>query len=204
MAGPRRSRSHIRIKDNRKNLDELREKVKTARRKHVVTGLTHAAGGEVITYGISNEFGARIKGRQGTITTYRRVNGDGNLARNGRFVKRSKSNFSQVHSVTYKGHNIPARPFMRTYYDNNLDKIGKFAEQRFRDFLFKPGVSLDSVFSAIGLYVQNGIKNQIRTSKAWAVPNAPSTIKQKGSDKPLVDHGIMINNVTFDIRSGRL
>jgi hypothetical protein len=34
------------------------------------------------------------------------------------------------------------------------------------------------------------------------LPNAPSTIKRKGSDTPLIDKGFLINSVTFVARPG--
>lgn len=191
------------IKDDRRGLDELRRDLKRlAGRKYVVVGLTHAAGGEVLTYANSNEFGAVIKPHTRTITMIR-------SRRTHKLVKHQKALTSKAswayyandYEAKYKGHAIPARPFMRTYYDTNLKKIGDFAANQFLRLLTTSGVTPDQTFSAIGLYVQNGIKNQIRTAKNWAVPNAPSTIRKKGSDKPLIDHGIMINNVTFDIRT---
>ena len=194
----------VTVIDKRHGLDDLKRQLKDARRTNVVIGITHAAGGEVLTYANSNEFGATIKGRSGTVTMIR-------SPRTHKLVKHQKAMTSKAswayyandYAVQYKGHKIPSRPFMRTYYDENLKKIGDFAANQFLRYFTTNQGSIDQVFSAIGLFVQNGIKNQIRTAKQWAVPNAPSTIRAKGSDKPLIDHGIMINNVTFDIRRGR-
>jgi len=52
----------------------------------------------------------------------------------------------------------------------------------------------------VGLYAQSKVKNYFLRN-GWA-PNAPSTIKKKGSDKPLIDSSAMRNSITFVIRGG--
>lgn len=183
------------IRDDRRGFDDLRRELRQlAGRQHVVIGITHEAGGEVLEYANANEFGTR------------------------------------------DGH-IPSRPFMRTYYDTNLKKIGDFAANQFLKMITQRGISVTATFESIGLYVQNGVKGQIRNSPKWAKPNAPYTVYKKlmknraavgryvgmklhdrgehhyvskilaqsgpSGTKPLIDHGIMINSVTFDIRRGR-
>lgn len=192
----------ITIKDARNKFDKLRKQLKDMNgRTNVVVGITSAAGGEVMTYANANEFGAHIKPRSFSVTTYKQVNKSGTgYNKKGRFVKASKANFAETHQASHNGYNIPARPFMRTYYDENMEKIARFAESRFLRVLADNDLTIDGAFNAIGLFVQNGIKKQIRTASQWATPNARSTIRKKGSSKPLIDHGIMINSVTFDIR----
>lgn len=92
---------------------------------------------------------------------------------------------------------IPARPFMRTAFDENVDKIF----QRFykgRRGIVDGLINQDQAMNDIGLYMQTLIKKSI-TNGDWA-SNAPYTVKQKGSSKPLIDTGIMLNSVTFAIR----
>lgn len=195
--------SRVTIRDNRRGLDQLKRELKAARRRYVVIGITNQAGGEVLTYANANEFGARIKQHTtGTITQYRNIKTN-KLTSKKKAMARPDKHYAKDYTVQFKGHTIPSRPFMRSYYDENLKKIGDFAERQFLMLLTTDSGSVDQVFNAIGLFVQNGVKNRIRTSKSWAVPNSPFTIAKKGSDKPLVDHGIMINSVTFDLRSGR-
>ena len=93
---------------------------------------------------------------------------------------------------------IPERPFMRLYFDNNLEKIGRFSENALTQAMFGR-VTVNQAFTAIGLFTQKGLRAQIRRSQDY-VPNAPSTIKIKGSDKPLIDHAILLNNINFEIR----
>lgn len=93
---------------------------------------------------------------------------------------------------------IPSRPFMRMYFDHNLDRIHRFSDNAITQALFGK-VTARQAFTAIGLFTQTGIKSQIRKSGDF-VPNAPSTVKAKGSDRPLIDHAILLNNISFELR----
>ena len=92
--------------------------------------------------------------------------------------------------------NIPQRSFMRTSFDENEQRINRFAENQF-------GLVLDGkqnvlkAFSLIGQLVQGIIQVKIREIRY--PPNAASTIKRKGSDKPLIDFGQMIQSVRYAI-----
>jgi len=93
---------------------------------------------------------------------------------------------------------IPSRPFMRMYFDNNLAKIERFSENAITQAMLGR-VSTRAAFTAIGLYTQTGIKRQIRKSEDFT-PNAPSTIEAKGSERPLIDHAILLSNISFELR----
>lgn len=175
--------SRVTIKDDRRGLDQIKAELKKASGRYIVAGITHAAGGEVLSYANHNEFGANGKPHS--------------------FVGHPKGGPMVPHWYHVSG-KIPSRPFMRSYYDENLKKIGDFAANQFLKVVRADGMGdMDKMYNSIGLYIQNGIKNRIRTADRWAVPNAPLTILLKGSSKPLIDHGILINSVTFDIRTGR-
>lgn len=94
---------------------------------------------------------------------------------------------------------IPSRPFMRLYFDKNLEKIGRFSENAIMQVMLGRA-NIRQSYTAIGLYVQDGIREQIKRSGDYA-PNAPMTIRLKGSDKPLIDHAILLANITFQIRN---
>lgn len=93
---------------------------------------------------------------------------------------------------------IPSRPFMRLYFDTNLDKIHRFSENAITKAMLGK-VTSRMAFTAIGLYTQTGIKRQIRKSEDFT-PNSEATIKAKGSDRPLIDHAILLNNISFELR----
>lgn len=48
-----------------------------------------------------------------------------------------------------------------------------------------------------------GIKGQWQASirDLWSPPLAPATVKRKGFDKPLIEHGIMLNSVAVEVKT---
>lgn len=89
---------------------------------------------------------------------------------------------------------IPARPFMDTL-DLQQDQLFEFSGQALEVL----GSSRE-VAEAIGSKAKSMIQDAIRNGD-WA-PNAPSTVKKKGSDKPLIDTGTMRQNVQYVIKEG--
>ena len=89
---------------------------------------------------------------------------------------------------------IPARSFMRSTYDENIDKLmslyEKFLSQDLKARSNKALIKLGAAFTTM-------VKKKIKSAASWAVPNAPSTIKKKGSNKPLFDKGNLLNKIDF-------
>lgn len=90
---------------------------------------------------------------------------------------------------------IPARPFMDTL-DLQQDQLFEFSGQALEAL----GSSRE-VAEAIGSKAKSMIQDAIRNGD-WA-PNAPSTIRKKGSDKPLIDTGTMRQGVQYVIKEGQ-
>lgn len=81
---------------------------------------------------------------------------------------------------------IPQRSFMRSTFDENENNWAK----EFGN-LVKNG-STTSI-NKVGIIAAKGIVNKIYTGNF--VPNAPSTIAQKGSSKPLIDTSQMVVSI---------
>ena len=77
---------------------------------------------------------------------------------------------------------IPARPFLRNAQNKAIARGEKIVQVRMEE-----NADVEQICKDIGLMLQDEIKNQI--SHGTFVPNAPSTIKRKGSSRPLVDTG---------------
>ena len=60
------------------------------------------------------------------------------------------------------------------------------------------GASLDVALGSLGDFAQKLQQAHVRASKSWATPNAKSTVDQKGSDVPLVDHSTMVNAIRWE------
>lgn len=93
--------------------------------------------------------------------------------------------------------NIPARPFMSTSFDENQQRIQRFIISQYNSVV--DGVrSADQALGLIGQYMVGLIQRKIR--QITTPPNSPVTIAIKGSSKPLIDFGQMIQSVTYVVR----
>jgi len=96
------------------------------------------------------------------------------------------------------GH-IPARPWIRpplyTHHDELTKELVKIWESC-KDGKGDPSKKLN----ALGSLAASLVKNYVTQGDGIPPPNAPSTIKRKGSSRPLVDTGAMVNAVTWEVR----
>jgi len=92
---------------------------------------------------------------------------------------------------------IPARPVMRSYADTYGRQIVNEA-QNAATFMMRTG-HIDMGLNRLGAYMQSGLQAHWRASKSWAAPNAEYTIMMKGSDVPLIDKGVLINAVRYQV-----
>ena len=87
--------------------------------------------------------------------------------------------------------NAPSRPFLRKTFDDNEAKIRAFAAQQIKRLV--AGATAKDVLQAIGVFLKGLVQETITDGDFEA--NAPSTIKKKGSDKPLIDTGHLRQSV---------
>ena len=92
---------------------------------------------------------------------------------------------------------IPERSFLRAWFDA--------AEAGLRRDLFvltqavvEGKRTADQVLELLGLRSVGQI--QARISASIPPPNAPSTIKKKGSSTPLIDSGVLRSSVTYQVK----
>lgn len=93
--------------------------------------------------------------------------------------------------------NIPSRPFMRRTSDQSRQFLSPFVSGLARRMIAQK-LTVAQVMSQLGLFYQDKIRNTIRASKSWAIPNAPATIRKKGSSTPLIDTGAMVGAVDYE------
>lgn len=91
---------------------------------------------------------------------------------------------------------IPSRPFLRKSVDENEDKINEFIDQEASELM--NGAPAEQVLKKIGLFQKALVQEKI--TEGDFTPNAESTIKKKGSSKPLIDTGRMRQSVNYWIR----
>ena len=91
----------------------------------------------------------------------------------------------------------PSRPFLRQSVDDNEGKINSFLNAQKKAIL--SGTSAKDVLNKIGIFQKDLIQEKILQGDF--VPNAPSTIAKKKSDRPLIDTGRMRQSVNYVIKS---
>lgn len=91
---------------------------------------------------------------------------------------------------------IPARPFIRNTMEEKKDY---FSELTYRALVRITSLKTDPIdeLNKIGLAIATSIQGKI-TQGPWA-PNAPSTIKGKGSSRPLIDTGRMRASIRHQV-----
>lgn len=127
----------------------------------------------------------------------------GAVARIGLLSKSGKSKKSNASIVEIGFYNefgtkdIPARPFIRTTADENRTKyVSLFKSEATK--IFQGRSTTRRSLELIGLRAQADVRKKIKSIKT--PPNAASTIRQKGSDNPLIDDGTMLRAVDFEVK----
>ncbi len=95
--------------------------------------------------------------------------------------------------------NIPERSFIRKPLKNHLkEELNK--SKTFNKVIFNESASPIDKYNILGAIAQNIIIDSFENlgDGTWA-PNAPSTIRQKGSSHPLIDTGRLRKSITFEL-----
>lgn len=91
---------------------------------------------------------------------------------------------------------IPARPFIRTTTDEQNDTVNRLFENQVTR-ITELKQTAKGALQVVGVFMEGAIKQKIRSINS--PPNAPSTIAIKGSSKPLIDFGQMIQSIAFAV-----
>lgn len=93
----------------------------------------------------------------------------------------------------------PARPFLRNAFDANEQRYAQAMAEGAARIL--AGTSTEAAeLTRLGLVASGDVKRSI--TELAAPPNAPATIKAKGSSNPLIDTGALRNAVAFEVVAG--
>lgn len=90
----------------------------------------------------------------------------------------------------FGAYNIPPRPFFR----NSIKENEKKWVEAYKQGLKKRE---NNVVERVGVLASSDIKATI--TKLQTPPNAPSTIKQKGSNNPLIDTGLLRASIDYKV-----
>lgn len=119
-----------------------------------------------------------------------------------RFAKRGAKRVILGHARAYtqEAFTIPARPFLRGGILKNLDKIGRIGRSALVE-IARAQRSLRSGLELMGVFASGAVKRYMVTGDFE--PNAPSTIKKKGSSKPTIDDAQLRQSITSVVEGGR-
>lgn len=160
---------------------------------HVDIGIQSDESEQLIIIAAANEFGAEINHPGGTSYGYRTKKdaSSGKVS----FLKRGKG-YMEI-GVT-KPHKIiiPARSYIRSTVDENEDKYFKDSESLSKQMLDQK-IDKHQALTLMGQTIEADIKNKIISVKE--PPNAPSTIRKKGSANPLVNKGLLGQSIRYAV-----
>lgn len=199
------------VKDIDRGYKKIKQELIKLRKQEVAVGLQAgdmANDGKmtVARLGAIHEFGCTIEQGPRKITTYHRVlftvsmNKERQVeihAKLSRFMKKRRANTSRTHDVGPYSIDIPERPFLRSTFDEKHKEWEQKAAKQL-DMVASGRKDAIGMLNTLGNVVEGDIKRKIASGPF--TPNAPSTVRQKKSAKPLIDSGRMRSSVRYIIR----
>lgn len=165
----------VTIKSTNK-IPELLKNLKKLGHKEIQVGLFGNDDSELVMIGAVHEYGTEIK-----VTPKMRAW----FAYNGYPLKQSTEKIV-----------IPERSFLRSGFDENINKIAKKIEDLLPSVL-ENEVDSKVFMDAIGLEFASLIQKKIRDLQT--PPNSAMTVKKKGSSNPLIDTGRLVESIRYKV-----
>lgn len=189
----------VTVKNTQLAKDAIGQALKKFMTDKVVTVGIHEDAGNVesddltmASLGAIHEFGADINHPGGTSYGYatKEAADKGQV----RFLK-SGTGYMELGITGPHQINIPARPWLIPGARSGNDEYLKIIETT-----IAKGGTAEEALGKVGVVAVAMVQKYM--TDLSSPPNAPSTIKKKGSSKPLIDSGAMRQSVTFKIESG--
>lgn len=189
----------VTVKNTQLAKDAISQALKKFMTEKVVTVGIHEDAGNVesddltmASLGAIHEFGADINHPGGTSYGYATKE----AADNGevRFLK-SGTGYMELGITGPHQIKIPARPWLIPGARSGNDEYLKIIETT-----IAKGGTAEEALDKVGVVAVAMVQKYM--TDLSSPPNAPSTIKKKGSSNPLIDSGAMRQSVTFKIESG--
>ncbi len=107
----------------------------------------------------------------------------------------SVASIAAVHEFGSTDGNIPERSFIRATMDENKGYFTEVTKRMLVEIMF--GGEIRKALGFIGQTIASEIKKRI--TKGIPPPNKPSTIRAKGSSKPLIDTGRLRSSIAHEV-----
>ena len=107
-------------------------------------------------------------------------------------------NVDKAYWNEYGTRQIPERSFIRAGFDENRQDIDRTVDRIWN------GVKLGRLTADRGAHIlgqrhEDQVKQKARNGPF--APNSPTTVDMKGSSKPLIDSGQMVNSIRYDVEN---
>ncbi len=114
--------------------------------------------------------------------------------------------YSKAHSLYIREHgspmmSVPPRPVLQPAIEANKEAIGKQIAMASKASLQGEPNECEAYLNKAGVVASSAAKGWFENpSNGWP-PNAPQTIRRKGSNQPLIDTGEMRKAITYVVRN---
>lgn len=96
---------------------------------------------------------------------------------------------------------VPPRPIIEPAIKSKSENITQMLGDSLKLFLAGDFAKGERKLKSTGMYAQNVVREWFTNSENNWAPNAASTIKAKGSDRPLIDTGDLRKSITYVIKT---
>lgn len=107
-----------------------------------------------------------------------------------------------IHTHGSPLHNIPARPVIEPAVDSVRKLVAGELAQAATLLIDRNPIAATAHLKRAGQIGSNAAKRWFTNPANGWPPNAPSTIRGKGSDKPLIDTGQLRRSITYSVTQG--
>ena len=114
----------------------------------------------------------------------------------------NNAELAYIHEHGSPINNIPPRPFLKPSIKKNLATVEVLQKQMIKAALKGDKEGVKRSAELLGMHSRNNAKKYI-TAGTNLTPNKPATIKRKGSDKPLIDTGALLNSISYVVDDDR-
>jgi phage gpG-like protein len=94
---------------------------------------------------------------------------------------------------------IPERSFLRRTFDDKRDELAKITKQLAVKLIDNRSFTMKVALGQLGAWGATQVKNTIAKGGHIPPPLKKATIKAKGSTRPLVDTGRLVNSITHEV-----
>lgn len=104
-----------------------------------------------------------------------------------------------VHEFGAPGAGIPERSFIRRTFHEKRKELGAITGRLAKQVLTK-SLEVPRALDMLGAWGANEVKNTIAKGPHIPPPLKPATIARKGSSRPLVDTGRLLNSIQWEVK----